>query len=90
MVYYVYILKSLKDARFYIGYTQNIEERLKRHNSGKVFSTKHRIPFEVVYKENQDTLRAALLREKYLKNLKRDRLKELINNGGCRSTWLEH
>lgn len=34
--YYVYILKSQKDTnRFYIGFTENLESRLKNHNQGQ-------------------------------------------------------
>lgn len=50
-MYYVYILKSLKDNNLYIGSTNNLSRRLKEHNEGKVFSTKGRIPFEIIYYE---------------------------------------
>jgi putative endonuclease len=36
----VYILESTKNNRYYIGSTNNIERRLKEHNSGEVYSTK--------------------------------------------------
>ena len=84
--YYVYILQSSKDEKFYIGFTKDIYERLKRHNCGKVFSTKNRLPFKLIYSERADTLQKALLREKYLKQLKRERLRQLIESrGGCSS-----
>ena len=38
--YYLYVLQSLKDKNFYVGYTTNIPRRITQHNSGKVFSTK--------------------------------------------------
>lgn len=50
-MFYVYILRSLKDRRFYIGFTKNVKNRLEEHNSGKVCSTKNRKPFELVYFE---------------------------------------
>ncbi|HWJ92022.1 MAG TPA: GIY-YIG nuclease family protein [Flavisolibacter sp.] len=34
MAYYVYILKSLKDGKFYIGCTTDVEARLRFHNGG--------------------------------------------------------
>ena len=67
-MYYVYILRSLKDKKFYIGYTNDLRRRFKEHNDGKVTSKKYRMPFEILYYEacrNQDD---ALHREKYLKS----------------------
>ena len=80
MAYFVYILKSKKDGKRYIGYTQSLENRLKSHNSGKVFSTKFRRPFEMVYYEEVPSLKEALQREKYLKTSHRDKLLELEQN----------
>ena len=45
---FVYILFSEKSSRYYVGQTADIAERLKRHNSGRVSSTKHGIPWKVV------------------------------------------
>ena len=39
MPYYVYILRSLKDKKYYIGSTSNVEARLKFHNAGLQRST---------------------------------------------------
>ncbi len=85
MNYYVYILRSKKDEKLYIGFTKDLQERIKRHNHGKVISTKYRIPFELIYHEKTFSLEEALTREKYLKGLKRERLKKLMANGGCSS-----
>lgn len=41
----------MKDRNLYIGSTNDLERRVKEHNDGKVFSTKSRIPFELVYYE---------------------------------------
>jgi putative endonuclease len=65
--YFVYILRSCLDGKFYTGYTSDIRKRLIEHNSGKVNSTKKRIPFELVYFEYSLNLNDALHREKYLK-----------------------
>lgn len=52
MSYYVYVLKSKKDKKLYIGQTNNFERRIREHMFGKVLSTKNRRPFEVLgYKE---------------------------------------
>jgi putative endonuclease len=44
-----YILYSISKDRFYIGHTANMEDRIKRHNSGRSKSTKYGIPWEIVY-----------------------------------------
>lgn len=65
--YYVYVLRSQKDKKFYTGFTQDIEQRLSQHNTGKVYSTKSRIPFDLVYYEVSRNIEDAVHREKYLK-----------------------
>jgi putative endonuclease len=70
MLYFVYILKSLKDFKFYIGQTNNLEDRLKRHNDGKVKATRHRRPLKLFYSETYNSRAEAMKREKYLKSLK--------------------
>ena len=69
-MYDVYVLKSLKDGRFYTGITNNLERRLKEHNKGKSStpSTKNRGPFMIVYREKVKTRGEARKREKYLKS----------------------
>jgi putative endonuclease len=69
-MFFVYVLKSQKDHKFYIGQTNNILSRICRHNEGRVKSTKHRIPFILVYSEKYTTRNEAMAREKYLKSLK--------------------
>ncbi|TSC93172.1 MAG: putative endonuclease [Candidatus Berkelbacteria bacterium Licking1014_7] len=49
--YYTYILKSIKDNKLYTGSTKNLQERFEQHCKGKVFSTKHRRPLELIYYE---------------------------------------
>jgi putative endonuclease len=67
MMYYVYILQSLKDKCFYVGYSDNLKERFKWHNLGRVASTKSRRPLVLVYYEACLNQRDAIRREKYLK-----------------------
>ena len=66
-MYYIYVLRSLKDRSFYTGFTNDIEKRLSEHNSGLSRSTKYRIPFELIYYEACRNRKDALHREKYLK-----------------------
>ncbi len=65
--YYVYVLLSLKDGKKYTGYTKDLSSRFEAHQKGKVVSTKHRRPFELIYFEGCLSQQDALKREKYLK-----------------------
>ncbi len=67
MFYYVYVLKSLKDNKFYTGYTENLKLRFEEHQKGYVLSTKDRRPFKLVYYESCLDKKDAIHREKYLK-----------------------
>ena len=83
--YYVYVIQSLKDKTRYIGYTSDIEKRLQDHNKGKTKSIKHKIPFQLVYKEEFETKTEAIKREIRLKknSWEKEKLYEKIdkNNG---------
>ena len=65
--YFTYVLKSLKDSKFYTGYTKNIKLRFEQHNKGLVDSTKDRRPLILIYYEACLSQEDALRREKYLK-----------------------
>lgn len=64
----LYVLQSLKDGRTYVGFTDNFERRFLEHNNGRVISTKHRIPFKVLFTEEFETLKEARRRESYYKS----------------------
>ena len=64
---YTYILKSKKDSQLYLGSTIDLKKRFKEHNDGKVFSTKSRRPFELVYYEAYKSEGDARKREASLK-----------------------
>ncbi|HCC59838.1 MAG: hypothetical protein A2402_00405 [Candidatus Staskawiczbacteria bacterium RIFOXYC1_FULL_37_43] len=69
-MFFVYILKSIKDNGYYIGQAENINKRLDMHNRGLVKSTRLRVPFVIVKTESFDTRAEARKRENYLKKLK--------------------
>jgi len=66
-MYYVYLIRSKKSGRFYVGYTANLKERFHQHNTGKSTATKSEAPFELIYYEAYRAKKDALLREKKLK-----------------------
>jgi putative endonuclease len=61
------MLKSAKDNELYIGFTNNLERRIKEHNNGLVPSTKSRKPFELIYCEGYKSEEDARKRERNLK-----------------------
>ncbi len=65
---FVYVLKSLKDGKRYVGMTDNIARRLGEHNNGYVTSTAPRRPFELTYSEEVPNRQVAREREKYMKS----------------------
>ena len=78
-MYTTYILYSELHDRYYIGQTNNVDDRIKRHNAGYVRSTKAYRPWVVVYQINFESRSEAVRRETYLKSLKsKIKLKELI------------
>lgn len=66
-MYYVYILKSYKDGKFYVGYSSDLRLRLKEHTDGIVKSTKNRRPINLEYYEAYKTKQLAQERERKLK-----------------------
>ena len=67
MFYYVYVLQSLRDGKFYTGYTENLKLRFKEHQKGRVASTKDRRPLKLIYYEACLNRKDAMHREKYFK-----------------------
>ena len=51
MKYTVYVLRSIRDGKRYVGFTNNLNRRIQEHNKGKVASTRKRVPLKLVRKE---------------------------------------
>lgn len=66
-MFYVYVLRSEKDHNLYIGYTDNLCQRLAEHNNGESKATKSRIPLHLVYYEAYASQTDAKAREQRLK-----------------------
>jgi len=67
MMYYTYVLKSLKDRKLYLGYTSNLKKRFQQHKNGGVLSTVKRRPLILIYYEACLDKTDAAKRERYLK-----------------------
>ena len=77
--YFVYVLLSLKDYKLYVGFTRDVEQRLKEHSSGNVESTKNRRPLRLIHYEYFMNEHDAKIREVFLKSgFGRDQLKQSL------------
>ncbi len=63
----VYILYSRSSKRYYVGQTANIEQRIERHNQGKVLSTKRGTPWDVIHVIPVNNRSEAVVLEKKIK-----------------------
>ena len=66
-MYYTYILFSEKLNKYYTGSTGNIEDRIKRHNSGRSTYTKNGIPWQIVFLKTFETRAEAVKFEMHIK-----------------------
>ncbi len=78
MSFFVYILYSLKADTFYKGQTNNIEDRVRRHNLGLEKFTSSGKPWKRLWTTTKSSRSNALLLESKLKNLSRKRLLEFM------------
>ncbi|MBI5641188.1 MAG: GIY-YIG nuclease family protein [Nitrospirae bacterium] len=83
MPFYIYIIQSQRDNSLYVGQTNNLRDRLIRHNQGRSKYTKPRRPWKLLYSEEFESRSGALKRETDLKALHRkDLLFKLIDSAG--------
>lgn len=74
MKYIVYVLSNTVARKSYVGLTDNLDRRLKEHNSGDSYYTKRYAPWKVIYTEELNSQFEARKREKYLKSASGRRL----------------
>ncbi|MFQ6032748.1 MAG: GIY-YIG nuclease family protein [Candidatus Zixiibacteriota bacterium] len=78
--FFLYILQSQKNGKYYIGITKDIETRLDQHNRGVGKSTRSSRPWRLVYTEEYNTWSEAARREREIKNQKnRSYIENLIS-----------
>ena len=86
-MWYVYVLQSSKDKRWYTGYSSDLRKRFTQHVEGKSTWTKGRGPFTIIYYEachNQDDARSRelFLKSGYGKRYLKNRLKRFLSLTG--------
>ncbi|MFA5840178.1 MAG: GIY-YIG nuclease family protein [Candidatus Margulisiibacteriota bacterium] len=69
-MYFLYILRSCRNGKYYVGSTKDVQNRLDEHNSGKTKSTKALRPLELIYIETYQSNSEARKRELFIKNRK--------------------
>lgn len=67
MPFYFYVMRSLVDGSYYKGQTNDLADRVMRHNNGRSNYTKAKRPWELVYSEMYDSRSEAAKRERYFK-----------------------
>lgn len=81
MKFFVYILESLVDGTYYVGQTNNLNDRIKRHNNGNIKSTKFKKPYKLCYFEEFESRSNAMLREwEIKKKYNTERKRKLISS----------
>ena len=79
-MYYLYILQSEINNRYYIGVSNDVQRRLLEHNSGSVKSTAPYKPWIIRKIEEFPTINLAYQRERFIKSKKSRKIIEIIIN----------
>jgi putative endonuclease len=66
-MFFVYVLRSEKTGRRYVGSCAELQDRLRRHNNGESLATKHGVPWQLIHSEEFQNRAHAMKREKYFK-----------------------
>jgi len=78
-MFYTYILYSFSKCKFYVGQTNNINDRIVRHNSGNVKSTKYGFPWKIVLHFEFNSITESMDLENKIKKRGASRFLESIN-----------
>ena len=77
-MYFVYAISSTRHSYIYVGLTQDLELRIKRHNDGRERTTRFYKPYKLIYSEDCKTRSEARIREKYWKSgIGKEKLKKI-------------
>jgi putative endonuclease len=70
-MFFVYILEAIESKKYYIGQTQDLQERVRKHNEGRNLSTKAYIPWQLKWWKEFETRSEAVRIERKLKGIKK-------------------
>ena len=86
-IWYVYMVRC-SDGTLYTGVTNDLQKRIKAHNSGKDGAryTRPRRPVKLVYSEEAETKSAAAKLEYKIKKMTREKKMKLVSNLNCKRT----
>ncbi len=84
---YTYLLKSSVDLSFYVGIAKDVTVRVIDHNKGRVFATKKKRPWRLVYTKSHATYVEARKHERWLK--KKNRLYKQKLAGQAATRYLD-
>ena len=77
-MFHVYVLKSQKTGRRYVGSCANLATRVRRPNLGHSKATRHGVPWTLVHSETFSNRADATRKERYYKTGRgRDELDQL-------------
>jgi putative endonuclease len=86
--FYVYIVECV-DKTYYTGYTPDLKNRLKAHNSGKGAKyTRGRRPVKLIWHKEYRYFKPAFLEEKRIKGLTRKQKEKLVSKGSVIQKFL--
>jgi len=69
-MYFTYVLQSATSNKIYIGQTNNLHDRIRRHNNSRNIYTKHKRPWELIFSREFQSRTDAVKIEKRLKSFK--------------------
>ncbi len=81
MPYWVYILHSQSSGLHYVGHTNNLDDRLRRHTEGRTEANKGRGPWRLAHYEEFPTRQSAVVRERAIKRRKSRKYIESLCSG---------
>ncbi len=67
-MHYVYVLKSLKDERYYIGTTGDLRNRFREHNAHEGKHSRSKAPYALAWYGAFKNRELAYMFERYLKS----------------------
>jgi len=81
-MYYTYIIRSLTNSRYYTGSTNDLVDRIRRHQQNRSKATTGKGPWELVYTESFNTRSEAVRKEFDIKRRGARRFLQELNKSG--------